>query len=250
MPGSGTLVLLRHGESALNAEGRFTGLLDPPLTCRGRDDADGAAALIAEAGLAPTRIFTSTLRRAIDTADIAARILGITRAPARAWQLNERNYGSLTGRCKAELLSEFGPEVMHFWRRTLYGTPPPMDWEALGRLRRSPALAAVPAGTVQATESLCRVAGRVRDFWHESLRPLLLQGHTVLCVGHGNSLRALCLLLDGLGEAELEGLNIPTGQPLVYRTDGNARPLIRGGRYLDPQAARRAAEKVAAAGGT
>jgi len=117
-----------------------------------------------------------------------------------------------------------------------------MDTEELGRLRKTPALSGLPAGAVRATESLCEVTQRVKDFWHSTLRPLLLQGRSVLCVAHGNSLRALCLLLDGLDEAELEALNIPTGQPLVYRFDTRCQPLLRGGRYLDPQAARAAAD--------
>lgn len=250
MPGFGTLVLLRHGESVLNAEGRFTGLLDPTLTDRGRCEAEDAARLLADAGLAPTRIFTSTLLRATETAEIAARDLGLTEEPVQLWQLNERNYGSLTGRSKAELWSEFGDGVLHFWRRTLYGTPPPMDQAALGRLRASPALAGVPAGAVMASESLIAVSKRVKEAWVRALRPPLLGGETVLCVGHGNSLRALSFLLDGLSEAEVEALNIPTGQPLVYRFDGWGLPFLRGGRYLNPLAARTAADQVAAEGGT
>ncbi|PYI65068.1 2,3-diphosphoglycerate-dependent phosphoglycerate mutase [Arthrobacter livingstonensis] len=250
MPGFGTLVLLRHGESVLNAAGRFTGLLDPPLTARGRCEAKDAARLLAEAGLLPTAIFSSTLVRATETADIVARTLGMAQQPVRLWKLNERNYGSLTGRSKAELRTEFGEDVLHCWRRTLYGTPPTMDQLALGKLRRSPALAGVPAGAVLASESLIAVSKRVGEVWLHVLRPLVLEGETVLCVGHGNSLRALCFLLDELSEAEVEALNIPTGQPLLYRFDGWALPFLRGGRYLNPLAARTAAEQVAAEGGT
>lgn len=250
MPGSGTLILLRHGESVLNAQGRLTGLLDPRLSSTGLGEAAHASMMIASAGLLPEFIFTSTLTRATDTAGITARLLGLETVPARAWQLNERNYGALTGRSKAELWAEFGPDVVHYWRRTLYGAPPPMEDEDLGRLRKTPALSGLPAGAVRATESLCQVGQRVKDFWHSTLRPLLFQGKSVLCVAHGNSLRALCLLLDGLDEAELEALNIPTGQPLVYRFDTRGRPLLRGGRYLDPPAAYAAADRLSAEGGT
>lgn len=250
MPGFGVLILLRHGESVLNAEGRFTGLLDPPLTDRGRCEAAHAAVLLAGSGLRPTKIFTSTLLRATKTADIVARGLGLTQPPERLWRLNERNYGSLTGSSKAELRIEFGEEMLYLWRRTLYGSPPPMDPEELGKLRISPALAGTPAGAVLASESLYTVTKRANQVWLHQLRPRLLKGETVLCIGHGNSLRALCCLMDELSEAEVETLNIPTGQPLVYCFDGWGLPFLRGGRYLNPLAARTAADKVAAEGGT
>lgn len=250
MPDFGTLVILRHGESAFNAEGRFTGLLDPPLTGRGRTEAEDAARELAVARLLPIKIFTSTLLRATETADIVARSLEMDDLPERLWRLNERNYGALTGRSKSELWSVFGEELLHRWRRTLHGTPPPMNPEALERLRNSPALVGVPPKSVLASESLFTVSKRINQLWLRRLCPLLLQGETVLCVGHGNSLRALCLLLDGLSDAEVEGLNIPTGQPLVYRFDCSTLPVPRGGRYLNPLAARTAAERVAAEGGT
>ncbi len=250
MPGTGTLILLRHGQSVFNAEGRFTGLLDPPLTARGRSEAVYAATLISGFGLHLDDVLTSTLMRAVRTAEIVTECLGLSSTPRRVWQLNERNYGSLTGRLKSELLAEFGPDVLHFWRRSLYGAPPPMDAEALGELWRTPALAQLPARAVRGTESLCEVLKRVREFWHQHLRRQLLSGRHALIVGHGNSLRALCLLLDGLSEGEVERLNLPTGHPLVYELDERARPLERGGIYLDPQAARFAAKQVTADGGT
>lgn len=250
MSGTGTLALLRHGESVLNAEGYFTGMLDPPLTAHGRREAEYAALSLVDAGILPTKIFTSTLLRATATAAIASRKFGLDGPPARLWQLNERNYGSLTGRPRAELSREFGADTLYLWRRTLCGTPPPMEQEALERLRASPAFRGVPAGAIVASESLCAVSKRVDVVWLHLLRPRLLRGETVLCVGHGNSLRALCFLLDGLSEPELEALNIPTGQPLVYRFDRSGLPLLRGGRYINPLAARTAADKVAVDGGT
>lgn len=251
MPAPGTLVLLRHGQSVLNAQDRFTGLLDPPLTEAGKDEAAAAGALLASASLSPGAVYTSTLTRSRDTARIVLDVLGDPSVPVlAAWELNERSYGSLTGRARKELLSELGPEVFRFWRRSYYGAPPPMSSAQLAALRRNPAFAGLPPEAVQATESLCGVVKRVRTFWHQHLRPRLREGQDVLVIAHGNSLRALCRVLDRLSDAEVEALNIPTGHPLLYRFTPNLVPLVRGGEYLNPLAARIAAALVAAAGGT
>jgi 2,3-bisphosphoglycerate-dependent phosphoglycerate mutase len=251
MPAPGTLFLLRHGQSALNAQDRFTGLLDPPLTRAGEDEAAAAGALLASASFSPDAVYTSTLSRTRDTARIVLDVLGRPDVPViPAWELNERSYGSLTGGSRQELLSELGPEVFHFWRRSYYGAPPPMPRARLAALRRSPAFAGLPHEAVQATESLSGVVNRVRIFWHQHLRHRLRAGESVLVVGHGNSLRALCRVLDRLSDAEVEALNIPTGHPLLYRFTPDLVPLVRGGAYLNPLAARTAAALVAAAGGT
>ncbi|WP_018772503.1 2,3-bisphosphoglycerate-dependent phosphoglycerate mutase [Arthrobacter sp. 131MFCol6.1] len=207
MPAPGTLLLLRHGQSVLNAQDRFTGLLDPPLSATGEDEAARAGALLASASFFPAVVYTSTLSRTRDTARIVLDVLGGPDVPViPAWELNERSYGSLTGGLRQELLSELGAEVFHFWRRSYYGAPPPMPSSRLTALRRSPAFAGLPPETVKATESLCGVVKRVRIFWHQHLRRRLRAGEDVLVVGHGNSLRALCRVLDRLSDAEVEAL--------------------------------------------
>lgn len=247
----GTLVLLRHGESILNAQGRFTGLLDPPLTHAGRAEAEAAAGLIGAAGLRPEAVFTSTLARARETARIVLAGLAAPEATVeQAWELNERSYGSLTGLSRARALAELGEARFTRWRRSWHGAPPPMAREELEALRASPALAGLPPGAVPATESLRDVAWRVGGFWRARLAPALHRHRAVLAVAHGNTLRALCLLLDGLDPEEVAALNIPTGQPLVYRFDEGMAPTVRGGTYLDPAAALAGAERIAAQGGT
>ncbi|MFS0717308.1 2,3-diphosphoglycerate-dependent phosphoglycerate mutase [Arthrobacter sp. 1P04PC] len=251
MQAPGKLLVLRHGQSVLNAEDRFTGLLDPPLSAAGKAEAVQAGAMLASAALIPDIVYTSTLRRTVDTARIVLKELGSPGVPvARVWELNERSYGALTGRARNELLCELGPEVFHFWRRSYYGAPPPMSGTQLGVIRRSLALQGLPPEALPATESLCGVVKRVRIFWHRELRPRLEAGADVLLVGHGNSLRALCCVLDSLTEAEVEALNIPTGHPLLYGFTPAMVPVVRGGDYLNPLAARTAAALVAAAGGT
>jgi 2,3-bisphosphoglycerate-dependent phosphoglycerate mutase len=251
MPAPGTLVLLRHGQSVLNAQDRFTGLLDPPLTPLGEAEAARAGSLLAASSFSPGTVYTSTLTRTWATARIVLDILGAPDVSVTAaWELNERSYGSLTGRARSELLSELGPEVFRFWRRSYYGAPPPMSRAELGAIRRGRAFSGLPPEAVLPTESLCGVVKRVRIFWHQHLRPRLREGEDVLVIGHGNSLRALCLVLDGLSHAEVEALNIPTGHPLAYRFTPCLVPLVRGGAYLNPLAARTAAALVAAASGT
>lgn len=247
----GTLVLLRHGESTYNAEDRFTGLLDVPLTDRGREEAVHAARLLAREGFVPDVIYTSLLSRTRETARIMQATLERSPIPARGvWQLDERNYGALTGLGKADVLAEYGQDLFIRWRRTLTGTPPPMDDDLLQQIRQQPALRHQPSQAVTATESLDDVCKRVNSFWFSRLRDDLRGGASVLVVAHGNSLRALCVVLDRLSEAEVVALNIPTGYPLLYEFDAELRPRVRGGRYFEPEAARAAAKKVAAAGGT
>lgn len=251
MSAPGRLLLLRHGQSTLNAENRFTGLLDPPLSAAGEEEAAGAGALLASAAFRPDVVFTSTLTRSRETARILLDTLEGRSVPVLVrWELNERSYGSLTGRSREELLRELGPRLFHSWRRSYDGAPPPMPAAQHGAIRRSRAFAGLPAGAVPATESLGGVVQRVRRVWDRSLRPRLLAGQDVLVVGHGNSLRGLCFVLDGLTGAEVEALNIPTGHPLLYRFSPDLAPAVRGGEYLSPFAARTAAALVAAAGGT
>lgn len=239
-----TLILLRHGQSVANAQGLFTGLLDVPLTDVGRTEAAHSADLLNDADLWPRVWFCSPLLRAQQTAAILQT--KIFHAPERSevdWRLAERSYGALTGRSKRDVMAEHGPEKFLAWRRSVHVAPPPMSREQQATLNHVPEIKA-------RTESLHDVITRVRELWQESIAPALRQGGPVLVVAHGNSLRALCVVLDLLDEAEVRGLNIPTGHPLVYRIDQGGRPVTRGGQYLESVAATAAAAKITREGGT
>ncbi|MGC5168750.1 2,3-bisphosphoglycerate-dependent phosphoglycerate mutase [Luteimicrobium sp. DT211] len=238
------LVLLRHGQSQANADGLFTGLLDVPLTEAGRREAARAAHLLSAAQLLPEAWFSSPLLRARQT----VQVLGTTvRNPlARVvydWRLAERNYGALTGQTKAAVLEEHGEARFREWRRSVDIAPPPMTPAQRAALAPAP-------DSLGYTESLSDVISRVDEVWRERIRPAVRQSGSVLVVAHGNSLRALCTVLDHLDQQEVRDLNIPTGHPLVYRLDDDHRPLVRAGSYLDPAAALAAAELIAREGGT
>jgi len=260
----GTLVLLRHGESTANAEGLFTGILDAPLSDQGAAEARSAAALLASASLHPDVVFTSALQRARRTAEILVEELRPRpAAPLADWRLNERNYGALTGRSKADVRTEFGEAQFLAWRRSVNTAPPPLADEAFAAARDSLLFRGLPAEALTRTEALSQVMARVGRFHDERVLPLLRLGETVLVVAHGNSLRAYCALLDGLDDHAIHRLNLPTGHPLVYRfTDTDVarkpaptgvhprQPLSAGGHYLDSAAALPAAARLTADGGT
>lgn len=249
-PGVGSLVLLRHGESTANAAGTFTGVLDVELTSRGVSETHTAAALLDAAALQPDAVFTSALGRTITTARIVLDDLGSAVVPHPDWRLNERNYGALTGRSKADERSAHGGGQLHRWRRSIDDAPPPLSDAQFHELKHQAAFTSLPAEALTRTENLRDVILRVTGFTDDELRPELLLGRTVLVVGHGNSLRALCAVLDHLTDAEVERLNIPTGQPLVYRFTSELSPTPPGGRYLAPEAASAASEILASQGGT
>lgn len=244
----GTLIALRHGESVANAAQRFTGRHDVDLTDRGHAQARRAAELIAAALDLPDVIISSPMIRAVRTARIVRAGLGLDhREIELSWRLVERDYGCLTGMSKRSARELLGPERFVSWRRTLHGTPPPADpdaasgWDSYHEPDTG-------LSTPGAGESLHDVIGRVRPAWLH-LVELLRAGRTVLVVAHGNSLRALCALIDDLDEDEVTALNLPPGQPLVYRwTPSGPRP--RGGRYLDPDTALVDTARIAREGGT
>ncbi|MEO7124300.1 MAG: 2,3-bisphosphoglycerate-dependent phosphoglycerate mutase, partial [Lacisediminihabitans sp.] len=236
------LLLLRHGQSVANANGTFTGALDVELTVLGRAEAHSAAQLMSEAGLLPGSVISSTMRRAVETAQIVRGELSSEIALVTDWRLNERSYGSLTGRSKAEVLTEFGEEQFRLWRRSVDVAPPPLSEEQLAPLR-------LDTPHVAATESLRDVMVRVSECYRDTILPAALTGSRVLVVAHGNSLRALCAHLDDLSDHEVSELNIPTGQPLLYRVASDGRAVVRGGRFLDPLAASAAAAAIAREGG-
>jgi 2,3-bisphosphoglycerate-dependent phosphoglycerate mutase len=242
-------VLLRHGESASNAAGEFTGWADVPLSTVGEEQARIAGTLLRQAGIGPDVVHTSVLTRTIRTAEIVLGELDRDGVPARrSWRLNERQYGALAGRNKAQVRAEVGLRQYQSWRRSFGEKPPPMRADMLRALRADPRYAGLPAGTVPDCESLADVLARVLPYWIGVIIPDLRAGHTPLVVAHGNSLRALAMHLDDLSEREVEELNIPTGIPLCYDLDEELQPSRRGGRYLDPDAASQASAAVAREG--
>jgi 2,3-bisphosphoglycerate-dependent phosphoglycerate mutase len=244
-----TLVLLRHGESTWNAEGLFTGWVDVGLSARGAQEAARAGVLLRDAGLQPWVLHTSVLTRAIQTAHLALESAGLLWLPVRrSWRLNERHYGALQGKNKAQTRQEFGDDQFMLWRRSYDVPPPPIPdgdpFSQAGDAR----YALLPPELLPRTECLLDVLGRLMPYWHDAIIPDLAAGRPVLVVAHGNSLRALVKHLDGISDAEIAGLNIPTGIPLVYDLDASYRPTVPGGRYLDPEAAVSAAAAVASQG--
>lgn len=245
------LLLLRHGESTANADGLFTGALDVPLTPGGTRESLGAAESIVAAGIGVDVIFTSPLGRARDTATLAAPLLDIDPEDVQDdWRLTERSYGALTGRSKAEVLRRYGAERFFHWRRSMDGMPPRMSEGLHHRLAAQAPFRGLPPEAVPYTESLRDVIIRADAFLRDAVFPLVRSVQTVLIVAHGNSLRAVCAVLDALTDDEVSALNIPTGHPLVYELGPELVPLLRGGRYLDEESALAAAADVAAQGGT
>ncbi|MGH3753087.1 MAG: phosphoglyceromutase [Pseudonocardiaceae bacterium] len=242
----GTLVLLRHGESEWNAKNLFTGWVDVPLSMRGEREAVRSGELLGAAGLRPDVLHTSLLRRAISTAHLALDIADRHWIPVRRdWRLNERHYGALQGKDKTQIREEYGDEQFALWRRS-YGTPPPpIEPGSEFSQDGDPRYADVD---VPRTECLADVVARMLPYWESSIVPDLSAGRTVLVVAHGNSLRALIKNLDGIDEQAIAGLNIPTGVPLRYDFDDRLRPVVRGGTYLDPDAAAEAIAALASQG--
>lgn len=240
----GTLVLLRHGESTWNARNLFTGWVDVPLSERGEREATRGGILLRKAGLLPGIVHTSLLRRAISTANLALDVADRHWIPVqRDWRLNERHYGALQGKDKAQIRQEYGDEQFMLWRRS-YGTPPPpIEPGSEFSQDGDPRYAGVE---IPATECLADVVARLLPYWESRIVPDLRAGRTALVAAHGNSLRALIKYLDRIDEQTVVGLNIPTGIPLAYQLDEDLRPVTRGGTYLDAEAA---ADAIAAVDG-
>ena len=239
-----TLVLLRHGESEWNAKGLFTGWVDVGLSEAGKQEAVRGGQLLSESGIRPDTLHTSVLTRAIQTANLALEEAGLLWLPVqRSWRLNERHYGALQGKDKAATRREFGDEQFMLWRRSYDVPPPPIaDDDPLSQ-SDDPRYAALPPDARPRTECLKDVVARMLPYWYDAVVPDLNNGTTMI-VAHGNSLRALVKHLDGISDAAIAELNIPTGIPLVYELDDAFRPEVPGGRYLDPEAAAEAAEAV------
>jgi 2,3-bisphosphoglycerate-dependent phosphoglycerate mutase len=239
------LVLIRHGESTWNLENRFTGWTDVPLTRTGIDQARAAGKLLRDEGWDFDLCYTSVLKRATHTLWHCLDEMDRTWLPVvHSWRLNERHYGALQGLNKAETARQYGDEQVLAWRRSYDVPPPPLAqsdprWERGDVRYRN-----VPDAQFPRTECLKDTVARVLPFWNEAMAAAIKGGRRVLVSAHGNSIRALVKYLDGISDADIVGLNIPNGIPLVYELDGALKPIRH--HYLgDPQAAARAAAAVA-----
>ncbi len=242
------LILLRHGNSVWNQKNLFTGWVDVDLSDQGRQEAKRAGELMGEKKLLPDLLYTSVLKRAINTAHIALDQIDRNWIPTeRSWRLNERHYGSLQGLDKAETLEKYGPEQFQTWRRS-YDTPPPPIADDAEYSQAHDERYAGLGDALPRTECLKDVLVRMLPYWHSDISESLRAGKKVLITAHGNSLRALVKHLDEISDDEIAELNIPTGIPLHYRLGEDLKPLVRGGEYLDPEAAAAGAAAVASQG--
>jgi 2,3-bisphosphoglycerate-dependent phosphoglycerate mutase len=247
------LILVRHGQSIWNVENLFTGWTDVDLSAAGIEEARQAGREVARAGLVPDIVFTSVLKRAIRTKWLMLEEMDLMWLPVeRHWRLNERHYGALQGLNKAQTVERHGAAQVKVWRRSYDTPPPPLALDDQRHPRFDPRYAGVAGTDLPASESLKDTLARVLPCWNERIVPELRANRQVMVVAHGNSLRAIVKMLDGLSESAIVELNIPTGIPLVYEFDAQLRVL--GSRYLGDadavaaaaEAVRRQAEKPAA----
>jgi 2,3-bisphosphoglycerate-dependent phosphoglycerate mutase len=242
-----TLVLVRHGESVWNAEGLFTGWVDVDLSAKGEEEAQRAGDLMLDEDVLPDVVHTSVLQRAIRTANIALDGCERLWIPVRrTWRLNERHYGALQGKNKAQTREEFGEAQFMVWRRSYDTPPPPLPVDHELSQVGDPRYAELPSDAVPRTECLKDVLVRMLPYWYDAVVPDLRTGRTVLVAAHGNSLRALVKHLDDIADDEIAGLNIPTGIPLVYELGDDMQ--VESKAYLDPEAAEESIAAVAAQG--
>ena len=240
------VVLLRHGESTWNKENRFTGWTDVDLSDDGREEARRAAQLLKHEGFVFDVAYTSVLKRAIRTLWIVLDGIDQMWLPVhRHWRLNERHYGALQGLNKAETAAQHGEAQTKLWRRSYDIPPPALAPDDPRYPGHDPRYARLTADELPLTECLKDTVNRFLPYWHETIAPAVTRGGRVLITAHGNSLRALVKFLDGISDEAISELNIPTGIPLVYELDRDLRP-IRSTYLGDPDAAKKAAERVAA----
>jgi len=239
------IVLMRHGESTWNLDNRFTGWTDVDLTAKGEAEARQAGKLLKDAGFSFDLAYTSVLKRAIRTLWLTMEEMDMVWLPVvNDWRLNERHYGALQGLDKAETAAKYGDAQVLVWRRS-YDTPPPPL--APGDERTSahdPRYAMLPASQVPLTECLKDTVERVMPAWDEKIAPAIRAGRQILVSAHGNSLRGLIKMLDGISDTDIVGLNIPNGQPLVYELDADLKPIRH--YYLGDQEAIAAAAAAVA----
>jgi len=239
------LVLLRHGESTWNKENRFTGWTDVDLSEKGREEARAAGHLMAAEKYEFDVAYTSVLKRAIRTLDIALDELDMMWIPVhKSWRLNERHYGNLQGLNKQETAAKFGEDAVKQWRRSYDIPPPPLAPEDPRHPSRDRRYGSFRPEELPFGESLKDTVARFLPYWNETIAPAIQSGQKVIIVAHGNSLRALVKYLDNVSDRDILELNIPTGIPLVYQLNEDLKPLSKF--YLgDPDAAKRAAAAVA-----
>lgn len=219
------LILIRHGQSQWNLENRFTGWWDVDVTEKGAAEALAAGQLLKDKGVLPTRAFTSLQTRAIKTLHLVLEAAGRLWIPEdKDWRLNERHYGGLTGLDKAETAAKHGDDQVKVWRRSFDTPPPPLAVGSEFDLSTDPRYAGI---AVPGTESLKDTIARVLPCWEEKIAPALKAGEVVVVAAHGNSLRALVKHLSGISDSEITGLEIPTGQPIVYELDDNLAEIER-----------------------
>lgn len=240
-----TLVLLRHGESDWNRENRFTGWTDVDLSEKGVGEAITGGIEMKKAGYVFDVAYTSLLKRAIKTLNLALEEMDLLWIPVhKTWRLNERHYGALQGLNKAETAEKHGIEQTNIWRRSYDIPPPALAPDDPRHPGKDPRYASLTAEELPLTECLKDTVARFLPYWHETIAPALGEGQRVLVAAHGNSLRALVKYLDHISDEEIVGLNIPTGIPLVYELDDDLKP-IRHFYLGDPEAIKKATEAVA-----
>ncbi|AEK63886.1 2,3-diphosphoglycerate-dependent phosphoglycerate mutase [Collimonas fungivorans] len=242
------LVLMRHGESTWNLANRFTGWVDVDLTEKGVAEARQAGQLLKEAGFTFDLAYTSVLKRAIRTLWGTLDEMDLMWLPVRHhWRLNERHYGALQGLNKAETAAKYGDEQVMVWRRS-YDTPPmPLEPGDPRTSYDDPRYAGLKREEIPLTECLKDTVARVLPFWNDEIAPSIRSGKRIIISAHGNSLRALIKMLDGISDQDIVGLNIPNGQPLVYELDADLKPIKS--YYLGDQAAIAAAMNAVASQG-
>jgi 2,3-bisphosphoglycerate-dependent phosphoglycerate mutase len=242
---TGTLVILRHGESTWNQLNLFTGWHDVPLSDKGFTEAPAAGRTMAEAGLSFDIAHTSVLTRAVVTCNLALAEMGQVWLPVqRHWRLNERHYGALQGLDKKETTARHGAEQTHLWRRSYDVPPPPVSTDSPEHPINDSRYRLLPPDVLPASECLADVVLRVLPYWHDTVAPQLLNDQNVLITAHGNSLRALVMHLEGVSKDDIAELNIPTGAPRQYTFDDQLR--VTSAQYLGDQEAIAAAAAAVA----
>ena len=220
------IVFMRHGESTWNLENRFTGWTDVDLTEKGINEARQAGQLLQEAGFSFDLCYTSVLKRAIRTLWLTLETMDLMWLPVRHdWRLNERHYGALQGLDKAETAAKYGDDQVLVWRRSYDVPPNPLTADDPRASYNDPRYKQLPREQIPLTECLKDTVARVKPCWEQEIAPQIRAGRQILISAHGNSLRALIKMLDGISDADIVGLNIPNGQPLVYELDADLKPI-------------------------
>ena len=231
------LILVRHGQSFWNKERRFTGWADIGLTEHGKLEAGQAGQLIKELHIKFDTYFTSVQKRAIHTIEIILDILNKKNSEIKkAWELNERHYGALTGLNKDEMMKKHGEKQVHIWRRSFDVAPPPMEKTSPNHPSKNKAYINIPTNKIPSCESLKNTFERVMPYYEKNIKPLLSSNKNILIVAHGNSLRALCKKLFNISNNKIVDFEIPTGNPLLIRFEENLK--IKDYKYLDKKRAR------------